>query len=377
MKKKFTTPKALVGLLFFICAITILLIPQSCSKDADPLVSNYVPNAPVLPAQPYEYLNGQNELIALGRVLFYDRSLSMNNQVSCGSCHKQKNAFAENKQFSQGLFNQYTTRNSSAILGNANMFSGERNRFWDGRAATTEISVFMPVENNVEMHVFDVNLLPAKLNKIEYYPSLFASAYGTSEINIERIRTALSSFVNVLNSFTSPFDLGTMNALQREGLTLFQGKARCYNCHNGNDFNGYESAYHNIGLNVNYADNGRGNITMLEEDKGTFIVPTLRNIEYSAPYMHDGRYNTLREVIDHYDHGIQDSRNLSLILRDIPSIVFDTTNFQNPVLNSAFVAFPPVRLGLSEHEKLALESFLESLSDPAFITDPKYSDPFR
>jgi cytochrome c peroxidase len=378
MKKKFATPKTFAALLFFICAVTILLIPQSCTKEPNPLVTNNVPGTPVLPAQPYDYTNGgQNDLVTLGRVLFYDRNLSLNNQVSCGSCHKQKNAFADNQKFSRGLFNGYTSRNSSAILGNSSMFSSQRNRFWDGRAASSSIAVFMPVANNVEMHVFDLNLLPAKLSKIEYYQPLFTNAYGSSEVNIERIRGALAAFVDALISYGSPYDLQTMNALQHEGLALFEGKARCYSCHNGNDFNGYQPDYENIGLEVNYADNGRGKITMREEDNGSFLVPTLRNIEYSAPYMHDGRYNTLREVIDHYDHGVQDSRNLSWALRDISQAAMDTMNFQGPVPNSTFAVFPVIRMGLSEHEKLALEAFLKSLSDPAFVTDPKYSDPFK
>jgi cytochrome c peroxidase len=377
MKKKFITPKTFVGLLFFICMVTIFLVPQSCKKDTDPLITNSTPRDPVLPAQPYSYWTAEDDLVTLGRVLFYDRNLSLNNQVSCGSCHKQKNAFAENKQFSQGLFNGYTHRNSSAIISNFDSPFQSRNRFWDGRADSTSLAVFMPVTNSVEMHRFDLNLLPPKLSKVSYYEPLFLNAYGSPEVTVAGIRAALSAFINALMSRTSPYDANQMSALAYEGVNLFTGKARCYNCHNGNDFNGYQPAFHNIGLEVNYADGGRGNITGRDEDQGAFLVPTLRNIEYSAPYMHDGRYNTLREVIDHYDHGIQDSRNLSWFLRDIPQAAMDTMTFQNMILNSSFAVFPVRRIGLSEHEKLALEAFLKALSDPAFINDPKYSDPFR
>ena len=145
----------------------------------------------------------------------------------------------------------------------------------------------------------------------------------------------------------------------------------------------------NIGLEVNYADRGRGRITQNTNDDGKFAVPTLRNIELTAPYMHDGRYKTLREVINHYNEGIQDSRNLSWALRDVPFIrediqfiddsliVFLGSNGNQQIFNTMNLSsFPIANLGLTEHEKDALEAFLRTLTDVDFIADPKYSNPF-
>jgi cytochrome c peroxidase len=352
-----------------------ILFSQSCTKDKEPYEMAGTPQAPSLPAVAYQYDDGLNDTATLGRVLFYDKNLSLNNQVACGSCHKQQFAFAENKSFSQGLFNGYTSRNSSAIISSINRFANGHNRFWDGRAANTDTAVFMPVMNDLEMHVFDLNLLPQKISSLSYYPALFQNAYGSPDITVSRIRNALAVFVDELHSNRSAYDRQELTALQQEGENIFFTKGRCYSCHNGADFNGYEPDYENIGLDVNYADNGRGRITHNENDNGKFMVPTLRNVELSAPYMHDGRYATLREVIDHYDHGIQDSRNLSPRLRDIPFDVLDTFNFPTGSYDPS--DYPVVQLGLSEQEKVALEAFLKSLTDPAFVTDPRYSNPFH
>ncbi|MBI3509568.1 MAG: hypothetical protein HY064_02820 [Bacteroidetes bacterium] len=362
-----------------ICAALIpliVIVPASCKKEKDPLEINASPGTPQLPAQFYSYPSGQNALATLGRVLFYDRNLSLNNTTSCGSCHQQRYAFADNHPFSRGLFNGYTARNSSAIgPGSSNSFS-PHNRFWDGRAANADTAVFMPVMNNVEMHVFDLNLLPPRLSQLSYYAQLFQDAYGSPEITVYGIRHALGCFVDNLYSFNSKFDLNQMDALAEAGEQIFDGKARCYSCHNGDNFNGYQSDYENIGLDANYSDIGRGRITHDAHDNGKFLVPSLRNVEYSAPYMHDGRYNTLREVIDHYDHGIMDSKNLSPVLRVIPDESIDSLNINMNNNSFDWSVFPVVQMGLTELEKQQLEAFLRSLSDPSFITDPKFSDPF-
>lgn len=367
-----------LSLLAFAIVASAMIFSGACMKEPDTTIVNGARPAPQLPATPYVYFDGGTRLPELGRVLFYDKALSLNNTTSCGSCHKQQYAFGDNKPFSRGLFNGYTARNSMALVNTGTSFFSDRNLFWDGRATTTDMAVFMPVMNDVEMHVFDLNILLQKLSTIGYYPQLFEQAFGTSEITVARIRTALTSFVSNLYSHNSKYDSGLLSAAELQGKALFEGKARCYSCHNGSDFNGYSATFRNIGLDVNYADIGRGKITNLETDKGVFLVPTLRNIAYSAPYMHDGRYNTLREVIDHYDHGIQDSRNLSWFLRDIPDNVLDTVNVFDPEqVNTMFTGYPVTRLNLSEQEKVALEAFLRSLSDPEFLTDPKLSDPFH
>ncbi|MBI3502449.1 MAG: c-type cytochrome [Bacteroidetes bacterium] len=366
MKTFFSFPKIIPAILA--CILCLFIFFTSCFKEKE-LKVNGSPAQPKLPAQPYQYFNGDNDLATLGRVLFYDRNLSLNNSISCGSCHKQAFAFADNHQFSKGLDNGLTGRNASTVLS-----SPEHNKFWDGRAANFDTAVFMPVMNKLEMHVFDLTILPPKLSMVSYYPDLFTKAYGTSEINVYRIRHALAAFAANLYSNNSKWDLQwqgiPLSPLEQQGLTVFEGKGRCYSCHNGGDFNGYVSDYENIGLEVIYADKGRARITGNSTDDGKFAVPTLRNIELTAPYMHDGRYNTLREVIDHYDNAIQDSKNLSWVFRDFPSV--DTASVVPP----NFSSFPVVKLNLTEDEKKALEAFLKTLTDVSFATDPKFSNPF-
>jgi cytochrome c peroxidase len=203
--------------------------------------------------------------------------------------------------------------------------------------------------------------------------------------------------VGSISSWNSKFDHGNENftAMELQGRNIFQGKGRCYNCHNGSDLNGYSTDYENIGLEVNYADKGRGKITQNANDDGKFIVPSLRNIELSAPYMHDGRFKTLREVIDHYSEGIQDSKNLSYTFRDlsglpnstivrpnnppntfVPDNLNSLPNNQNPIVSDNLNSFPVSKLNLTEDEKKALEAFLKTLTDVSFIADPKFSNPF-
>lgn len=352
MKKFFSNKINFLASLCFILCLTIILI-DSCKKKEDTMIVNGNPAEPKLPPQPYNYPSSDDDIATLGRVLFYDKNISLNSSIACGSCHKQQYAFADNHQFSRGLYNGYTSRNSSAIL------SSFHSKFWDGRAEDFDEAVFMPVMNHVEMDIFNLNILSSKLSRLSYYPDLFKAAYGDTEITVEKIRTALSEFLDNFSSFNSKYDTKPLNAIERQGFNIFTGKGRCYGCHNGFNFNGYDDSYENIGLEVNYADRGRGKITNDANDDGKFLVPTLRNIALTAPYMHDGRFKTLREVIDHYNEGIQDSKNLSWVLRDF----------------SGF-SFPIVKLGLTENEKVALEKFLETLTDVNFISDPKYSNPF-
>jgi cytochrome c peroxidase len=359
MKKMVLSRKNFLNMAVIICCLTIVFV-TACKKEE--LVVNGPGAVPKLPSVRYHYANMDDSLATLGRVLFYDHNLSLNNAISCGSCHIQAHSFADNKALSIGLNNQPGTRNASTIINTGFNHS----HFWDGRAADFDTAVFMPVENHGEMDIFNMNLLPAKLSNLSYYGALFTSAYGTKEITLPKIRTALAAFVSDLYSANSRFDTGNLTAEEQNGWNLFTGKAMCYNCHNGNGFNGYGSDYENTGLDVNYVDAGRGKITKLTSDNGKFNVPTLRNIALSAPYMHDGRYTTLRQVIDHYSEGVQNSPNLSWALR----AGVTGNNFSNAS------SLPPVRLNLTEQEKKELEAFLNSLTDLDFVTDPRYANPF-
>lgn len=350
----------------------------SCVKNEADVSVSPLPY-PVLPAQAYTYDVGNSNIATIGRVLFYDRALSLNNSTSCGSCHLQDHAFADKSRFSRGLHNGFTTRNTPTIVGHPSATGFNRAQFWDGRAAGMDTAVFMPIANTSEMHIFNFEGLPQKLAARGYYKQLFINGYGDDQITLARIKEALALFCKNLQPAGEWVLSHKMNLLEMQGRDIFNNKAGCYNCHNGDQLNGYDASFASIGLDVEYSDPGRSNVTGKDNDKGRYKVPTLMNIAKTAPYMHDGRFNTLREVIDHYDHGIQDHPNLHFRLREVPSTFWDTAVW-NPITGfdyHDFTQFDVKRINLSAQEKHALEAYLNALTDTEFLTDPRYSDPFR
>lgn len=248
----------------------------------------------------------------LGRVLFYDTRLSGNDTVACGSCHLQEHGFSDPDRLSTGLNGELTARHSMA-LANARYYSRGR-FFWDDRAATLEDQVLMPIQDTVEMGM-SLDTLEAKLAAVDFYPPLFENAFGSAEITSDRISQTLAQFVRSLVSYQSKYDealstpsdgdrrgFGGFNEVFTEqelvGPRLFGGAGRrgrgggrggsCARCHNeALQF----SSPRNNGLDaVTDADNGTG--------RGRFKAPSLRNIAVRAPYMHDGRFATLREVVE-------------------------------------------------------------------------------
>lgn len=315
-----------------------------------------------LPSQPYEYYGqniGANEVATLGRVLFYDGHLSINNAVSCGSCHKQVFAFADNVAASRGFQNELTPRNSMTIQNF--QFARVGSFFWDGRAQTLEELILRPIGNHVEMGVNDPSILPAKLKELGYYDQLFINAFGSDEITLDLMTTALSSFMNSVQAINTRFDKyqfepQEFSALEQQGELLFNTKYKCNNCHQlaPDGYSGLE--FMNIGL-AESNDNGRGTITKLPEQDGTFKIPNLRNVARSAPYMHDGRFETLEDVIHHYSEGIEENPNLDARLRQPDG--------------------KPLRMHISEQETQALIAFLNTLTDNGMLTDEKFSNPFK
>lgn len=292
--------------------------------------------------------NKDDKQASLGRVLFYDKLLSLNNSTSCATCHQQSAAFAENKALSEGLFGDLSKRNSTALMNGA--FRGKY--FWDGRRDVLSLAVLDPIKDHSEMDFDDIDALISRLEGTSYYSRFFVDAFGTNEITEERIGVALSEFVASLYTYDSKWDEGIDNdftnftASENAGREIFE-QHNCSSCHFGRNLDSYYSTA-NIGLDVEYADLGIGD--------GNFRVPTLRNIELTAPYMHDGRYNTLEEVIDFYDHGVQLSEHLSESLRD--------ENGQ------------PKRMNLSEDDKQNLLSFLLTMTDASLVYDERFSNPF-
>lgn len=343
------------------CVLALALVFQSCQEETPLTKEAYLD----LPAQPYQYTTGRT-LPTLGRVLFYDNQLSVNNSVSCSSCHKQAFAFADNVAFSRGFENRITSRNSMPIQNLAN-FAGGFNQvslFWDGRERNLQNMVMKPIANHVEMGIGDFDALADKLGAIPYYQDLFDEAFGTSEVTSTRIAQGLSAFVLSINSNQTAFDKAMsggaqLSALEKQGQKLFLETYDCNACHQVQSPQGYILAgtFANIGLDVVYNDPGVEAVTTVAADAGKFKIPSLRNVSFTAPYMHDGRFKTLEEVIEHYSTGIEDNENLDFRLRDGNGV--------------------PRQFNISASDKKALIAFLQTLNDLSVLADPKFSNPFK
>jgi len=305
---------------------------------------------------------------ALGKVLFYDKKLSVNNSVSCATCHKQTNAFSDNQRFSEGFGGRITRRNAPGLF---NLFN-ESSFFWDMRANGLRELALQPVQNHIEMGIENVDDLIQKLSKYDYYPPLFEAAFESPEITEEGLRTAIVRFLGSLKSSDSKFDRVNRNettytALEQMGRDLFHSnEAGCLNCHRNEFVSGWNnfSFAANIGLDVEYEDNGLGELNG-SNNNGNFKVPQLRNVALTAPYMHDGRFSTLEEVVEHYSSGIQDHPRLH------PSLTKNWGCWDCNDTNG------PRQRNFTNTEKRALVAFLETLTDYSFVTNSNFSDPFK
>jgi cytochrome c peroxidase len=298
-------------------------------------------------------------------VLFYDKRLSTNQTVSCASCHRQQNGFSDPRQFSVGFAGGLTDRNSMG-LSNARWYQ-RAHFFWDERANTLEEQVLQPIQNAVEMGMS----LPALTNRLAaepFYTNLFTATFGTPEITTERISKALAQFVRSIVSVRSKYDIGVTNNFanftpqENLGRQIFLGQignATCAACHGTDNFVPGPNINNN-GLEFPFTDLGLGGVTGNPQDNGKFKAPSLRNIALTGPYMHDGRFATLEQVVEFYNSGVVDNPNLSPPLRNPPG--------QPP---------GPRRLNLTPEQKAALVAFMRTLTDPTLATDPKYSDPFN
>jgi cytochrome c peroxidase len=327
-----------------------------------------------------------NNGATLGRVLFYDKKLSLNNQIACASCHHQENAFADNARFSSGFEGKKTTRNALAIT-NASL---EDALFWDTRSKSLEDLSLQPIRNHIEMGIEDMSKLSVKLAKISYYPELFNKAFGSKEIDGEKIAEAMSQFMRSLVTYRSKFDLGQKNKFSQfssqemRGKELFFNKLHCQNCHGGANMNKALDGEHafNIGLDEQYADNGVGALTANRKNNGVFKVPSLRNVALTAPYMHDGRFATLEQIVEHYDHSLKGHENLFSALKSFTwegnggslnsggSMGWNSGNNNTSNLSNAKT------LNLQPQDKLALIAFLKTLSDESLLKDERFSSPF-
>ena len=318
-----------------------------------------------------------NEKATLGRVLFYDKKLSKTGEISCASCHIQEMAFADGKQFSDGVSGRQTTRNSiglgstisfGAYYGTASFFG--INFFWDDRAGSVAEQSRGSLTNAKEMDM-DMDLVVERVKENpQYYKWLFMEAYPDG-INEDNILDAIQQFVNSMGSYNSPYDIGmnenngnanatfaNFTAQQARGKEIFLDN--CTSCHS--KFAARSSVpMANNGLYMNYADKGKALLSDNQKDSGVFKVPSLRNVALTAPYMHNGAFKTLEDVVEHYSTGVVNHPNLN----------------QNLKVNNG----QPKHLNLNAYDKAALVEFLKTFTDSKYVNaneiDERYSDPFK
>jgi cytochrome c peroxidase len=304
--------------------------------------------------------------VELGRKLFYEKKLSGDNSISCADCHSPQASFSDKRRYSKGITGQDGIRNSMALvnLGYQKFF------FWDGRSKSLEDQILIPVEDPIEMHQSWTNAV-IKLKADAHYRKEFYSAFGTDQVDSTLVAKAIAQFLRTMISGFSKYDvmykqkyslplnpkeqtlLTSVTNEEWAGYDLFNSLngGDCFHCHNGPLM--HVELFSNNGLDQTFFDLGRGGITKNSSDYGKFKVPTLRNISVSGPYMHDGRFETLDEVIEHYSSGIKISPTIS------PSIEFAN---QGGVQLDAF-------------EKGLIKKFLLTLTDEEFINNPKFAPP--
>uniref|UniRef100_UPI004047FA37 cytochrome-c peroxidase n=1 Tax=Roseivirga sp. TaxID=1964215 RepID=UPI004047FA37 len=387
--------------IFFASVLFIALGIFSCTKDevSEPIEESVLN----LPATPFDYtslnlpshftnnvagqplptsINGTDNNptsnpitdngATLGRVLFYDTKLSANGTIACASCHKQDKGFSDEATLSLGFAGGTTGRHSMTLI-NARFY--QRGRFfWDERATTLEEQVLMPFQDPVEMGM-TLEQVVSTVQAQSYYPELFEKAFGSEDIDSDKISKALAQFVRSIVSYSSKYDEGrassnapganfaNFTAEENLGKGLFfqtipNGGGACFGCHTTEAFISANPGPQNNGLDASStSDLGAGSVFANSIFIGRFKTTTLRNIELTAPYMHDGRFSTLEEVVEHYNSGIQNHPTLSPALTDGNG--------------------DPIRLNFTETEKAALVAFLKTLTDTSISSEAKWSDPFK
>lgn len=343
----------------------------ACSKD--PIIGNNGllndnPKGPtpyylkIPPNFPDYFLDEDKRLteegIALGRMLFYDPILSRNKNVSCASCHKQENAFSDPRPKSVGTHGDETKFHSMPLANIAWMDQF----FWDGRAPTREAQALQPVVNPVEMDMTWPEAVERLQNHPEY-PHLFKAAFGTDRIDSNLVTQALVQFEMTIVSADSKFDRylrgeTTLTPTEDSGYTAFLdlGGGDCIHCHHPTNPHFADNTFHNNGLDSqDKVLSGLMAVTGNAEDEGKFKTPSLRNLAFTAPYMHDGRFETLEEVLDFYSTGVN----------HYPTV--------DPKMEFSHVG----GVHLSPDQKRQIIAFLLTLTDSSVVKNPAYADPFK
>jgi cytochrome c peroxidase len=302
----------------------------------------------------------------LGRILFYDKQVSMNRTTACASCHKQEFGFTDTAQFSPGFNGGHTRRHSMSLV-NARYYINGR-FFWDERASTLEEQVLMPMQDVVEMGM-QLDTLVKRIQTTSYYPILFNRAFGTGTVTTENIAKALAQFIRSMVSFQSKYDEGLVltnnrnanfpnfTAMENQGKTIFMSHPTfaCFSCHNTDVF--IADNPRNNGTTIDNNDSGIYKHTLDPNDIGKFKTPSLKNVLLRGRYMHDGSISGIDAVLAHYNFNVKPNPALDFHLKDNSGV--------------------PLSLNLMPVEMDALKAFLETLTDHKIITDEKFSNPFK
>ncbi len=344
-------------ILFLSCFIVSVSLFTACRPDPDFSPASVVAKQDItfkIPeGWPQPFYNFENNKLTaegfeLGKKLFFDTRLSRDNSTSCGSCHQPFSAFAQlDHAISHGVDNKLGTRNSPPIF-NMNWHTSF---FWDGGVNHIEVQPINPIENPVEMDETVDNII-GKVSADAKYRSMFKAAFGDETVTSQRIFKAMAQFMGMLVSSTSKYDKyirkepgAEFTPAEESGLNVF--RQNCATCHKEPLFT--DMSFRNNGLSVTSVnDSGRAHITRLADDMYKFKVPSLRNLKYTPPYMHDGRFNTLDQVLLHYTDGIQQSPTL------------------DPLLTSG--------IKLTGQQKADLMAFLNTLNDEEFTRDPRFKE---
>lgn len=335
-----------------VVAFAAIALVYSCKPDPSITPAEQI-SFDIPKGWPQPYYNFESNKLTtagfeLGRKLFFDPRLSSDNTVSCGSCHQPFSAFAQlDHPVSHGVNNLLGTRNSPALF-NLNWHTSF---FWDGGVNHIENQPINPIQNPVEMAEKLPNII-AKISQDQDYKTRFAAAFGSDTINSQRIFKALAQFMGMLVSNNAKYDKyqrgedgGNMNTSELAGLGIFENK--CASCHKPPLFSDF--SFRNNGLLPSVVnDSGRAHITRDPLDLYKFSVPSLRNLKYTSPYMHDGRFSSLNDVLDHYATGIHPSATL------------------DPLLQSG--------IPLNATERANLLAFLNTLNDESFVKDPRFQE---
>lgn len=345
--------------------LATIMVLQACKRDSDvapsaPGTTSYTLDIPSwvsatgnLPLTPND-VPLTEEAIELGRMLFYDTALSDDRSLSCGSCHKQENAFSDPRAFSLGTDGSIGARNSMAIVN----LAWDNTFFWDGRASSLETQALLPVVDHAEMR----NTWPEVVQRLQAddrYPPRFEHVFGSATIDSMRVVQAIAQFERTLLSFNSRYDRFeyggdslALTAQEIRGKELFFRAAHCSDCHGGPLLG--DHSIRNNGLDLVHTDLGFGGVTGNSAQNGRFKTPTLRNIAVTGPYMHDSRFTTLAEVVDFYAEDVQ---------------------LDSPFLDNHMFPWMAGEVNLSAQDRSDLVAFLGSLTDHSFLTNPAFSDP--